>query len=73
MSKSRKAFYKVGLQERLGLALYLYASCFAGIVLVKVDEFEVNAPAIKRVMSGTYITVRSANCQTLTLYLVFGA
>ena len=40
--------------------------CVAGN-MSEVEFFEVDALAIKSLMSGTYITIKKANCQALTL------
>lgn len=43
------------------------SSCVAGNVFIGDGCFEIDASEIKSLMSGTYITIKKANCQVLTL------
>ena len=52
------------LHERGGLALYLVWQL--AMCVLEMGVFEVDASAIKTLMSGTYVTVKKANCQALT-------
>lgn len=49
--------------------LPLYLVLLMGICLLEMDVFDVNAWAIKRLMSDTYINIKKVNCQELTLQL----
>ena len=52
--------------ENSSLALYLAVQL--AMCLFKMDVFEMKASAIKSLMSGTYITIKKANCQVPTLH-----
>lgn len=50
----------------MGEASGYLSSCVAGEVFI-LDVFEMNELVIKSLMSDTYITIKKADCQSLTL------
>lgn len=48
------------------------SSYVAGVCLLEMNVFEMDALAIRSLMSGTYIAIKKANCQALILQIVIG-